>query len=333
MTTRPKKQISGFSPIEKLGLTKKLTNTLKKNGILTVSSLLNLEKKRMLKIRYIGIHSIKILQRIQKEYKSGTLTPKSILSVKQTKRLEKTYSLYRELGTLQATAKKIGVTRERVRQLLEMGQEHKLFKYTTTRKLKMKQLIKRVKKDQLVNEINKSPKIFDICSELNLKVKEYYKLTKHYQLDTQGYFKDARKRKYLIRYSKIVNHLGYHPSTTEMQSRRGWRYTSMAIVKIWGSTDRFRSEFGIVKPDLRMHPNTTRAWKKATLRRIKKKEIKKGRVLNLIKTQDIFDSKTISEVLNLSRQSVILYLNELVNEGILTKIGNIRNYKYIIKGG
>jgi hypothetical protein len=47
----------------------------------------------------------------------------------QIERLQTTYNLYKQVGTLEAVGKQVGVTRERVRQLLVQGDRMGLFKY------------------------------------------------------------------------------------------------------------------------------------------------------------------------------------------------------------
>jgi len=327
------KNVPHSTKLEYLRLPIKSKNALIKKGILTIQDFLAMSEKDMLKIRNIGPKSAQYLLDIQKKYIAGRYIPHkhgSFPSKRQARKLNKVFDLYSDLGTLEAVAKELNITRERVRQLLNRGQEYNLFKYVTTRELRMTQLIKRVKKDQLVSEINKSPKIFDICSALDINISDYHKLVKYYKINAQEYFYDSRKRKYLTKYSRIVDYLGHHPSTTEMQRRREWRYIYTAIARIWGSTEHFRSEFGIEKPPFRFHPNTLKAWQRSLENRVRRKKAKKIKVLDLIKLHKMNDVKTISKALNLSEPSVGIYLSELVDEKQLTKVKIGTKNKYML---
>lgn len=55
----------------------------------------------------------------------------------QLERLQTIYNLYKQLGTLEAVGKQIGVTRERVRQLLAQGDRIGLFEYNTRISLRL----------------------------------------------------------------------------------------------------------------------------------------------------------------------------------------------------
>lgn len=247
----------------------------------------------------------------------------------QIRRLIKAHELYIQLGTLQGVSDRLNITRERVRQLLEKGQKQKLFKYVLTRDRKRKELALKVSKEDMLKEIRNLTNMFDVCTKLNIKPLEYYQLVKFYQIDKHEYLSDSRKRKHLTKYMNIVDVLGHHPSTTEMQSRSEWRYTSLAIQKIWGTTARFRSEFGIEKPIFKIHPNTVSAWRKGVEKSKMRKKQKIQQVLDLVCNENINSSKTISDRSNIPRQSVIMYLRDLLNQKKVKRVGNKRSYRYI----
>jgi len=70
---------------------------------------------------------------------------------------------------------------------------------------------------------------------------------------------NSRKNKCIEFYRKIEAELGHPPTTTELQNRRGWRYLSMKISRMWGSIDAFREELSIPKP-IRTFPEASRKW-------------------------------------------------------------------------
>jgi hypothetical protein len=81
---------------------------------------------------------------------------------------------------------------------------------------------------------------------------------KHYNINYKAYYLEyskenleKKKSKYLAKYSQIVDTLGYHPSTTEMNTNKEWRTVWIMIRHYWGSMANFRREQGIEKPNYR----------------------------------------------------------------------------------
>lgn len=255
---------------------------------------------------------------------------KYIPSTDLIRRLLLTKELYDRYGTLQNVASELKITRERVRQLLEKGQQYKLYKYELTRERQLRDLIMAVSKECLLEEIKNGTNRFKICLKFSINMNSYFRLIKHYQIDTQDYIIDVRKRKYLIRYSNMVDVLGYHPSTTEMQSRKSWRVSYNAIQHIWGSIDKFRQDYGIERPSHAMHPSTSSAWTrmKERQRQIKKEKIE--RVKDFIKINGVVDAKTICNTLGFKRQTTLLYLKELIINSEVKRINNKSSSQYVL---
>ena len=246
---------------------------------------------------------------------------KYILTNEQKERLFLIKSLYDQYKTLDRVGQKLDLTRERVRQLLNQGQKYKLFRYEQARITDFKNVIARVSKDELIKSIYDNPKRFVVCSALNITVTDLFKLLKHYKIDLGDYRYDVRQKKYLLRYSKIVDYLGHHPSTTEMQKVSNWRATWAAISRIWGSFDRFRLEFGIEKPKYNIHPNTILGFAKARQKRQEIKNSKIERVIRLISTKGTISSRQIQLATGYSRSAVSKYLHDLIDQKMITRNG------------
>lgn len=247
----------------------------------------------------------------------------------QAKRLLLVKSLYDQFKTLEEVASRLNLTRERVRQLLKKGHEYKLFQYEVTSEKEFKRVLAKISSADLINEIKSQSNRFQRCENLGISMNDYFKLLKHYQIDTQDYLMSARLKRYLVRYSGIVDKLGHHPSTTEMQAKTGWRAIYSAIERLWGSIDKFRSEFGIEKPAYAIHPNTILAFKQAKEKAKKRKLDKILQVEELIKINGPISSKNISETLGFRISTLAVYINHLIENNRIKRIGEKWTAKYV----
>lgn len=269
----------------------------------------------------------------EKEKHKKTKENRYLPSTAQVQRILQIKDLYDKFGTLQKVADYLHVTRERVRQQLNKGQEYRLFQYKSTRERKLGALIQHISRDELLKEIKNGVNRFDICSKFNMDMNGYLKLLKFYQIDIQDYMIEARHKKYLIKYSNIVSELGHHPSTTEMQhGKKSWRYTGLAIARIWRSIDGFRKEYGIEKPPHYFHPNTKLAWQKRMEAQKKISEERVENVKRIISTQGPISVKNMSSILGYKVKIVRYLLNKLLNEKIIRRtVGHDgRSYKYFL---
>lgn len=247
----------------------------------------------------------------------------------QIQRLLTVKKLYIELKTLSVVAKKLHLTRERVRQLLRKGEEYNLFKYEPTRERQFKDICDRISSSDIVNALANQKNRFEICELLNLSLNDYFKLLKHYQIDTQDYLISARLKKYLIRYSAIVDTLGHHPSTTEMQSITKWRATYAAIERLWGSIDNFRNEFGIEKPPYALHPNSIFAFNQAREKAKQRKLNNIYQVERIIISDGPISASDIRKALGFKSATMGSYIQYLLQNEIVKKIGKTTTTRYV----
>jgi DNA invertase Pin-like site-specific DNA recombinase len=240
-------------------------------------------------------------------------------------------TLYEKFGTLQQVADHLGITRERVRQLLKKGESYGLFKYETTRKRNLVEALKKVSKEEFIACIKNGVNRFDICLKFGIDMNIYFKLIDYYQIDTKDYKLEYRYKEYLIRYSNIVDKLGHHPSTTEMQKtgRKDWRYTQLAIARLWGSMDKFRQEYGIEKPPFTFHPNTRKAFREGIERRQAIKREKIENVRNFIERRKSVSLKMIINEFGYSPMSISSYLKELIDNSEIKRLKKRTAYYYL----
>jgi Mn-dependent DtxR family transcriptional regulator len=313
-----KKKIRGKKSTPALELIKNncsLTSAAMQSGIKPY------ELRKILKMNYKGT-----IPELKHEY--GLRKP---LNNKAIGRLLKVKGVYDKCLTLEKTAKKLNVSKERVRQLLNKGQDHGLFEYKRLKGHIIPALVNRFGKSILVEQIKKFNKQ-EVCVNLNISKKDLDSLLAHYKIKISEYSENTKKTKSIRDYAQIVDILGHHPSTTEMASRKEWRNVWNRIYKQWGSFDNFRKEFGINQPPFNMHPNTIRSFKKIRAEAVQKarlaKKNKKEQILLLIKNNDGIKSSFVQSVLNIASGTTARYLTELREEGLITRTGSGNAIKY-----
>ena len=110
------------------------------------------------------------------------------------------------------------------------------------------QLVMEISKERLLEAFLDINNINGICSKLNISRYEYSKLIDFYQINELKYRSDARKRTTINQYFDIVDILGKHPSSADMQTNSNWQGVYTKIRKIWGGAESFRLEYGIERP-------------------------------------------------------------------------------------
>jgi hypothetical protein len=162
---------------------------------------------------------------------------------------------YQKGGTLECVANKMGLTRERIRQILIKGTRLGLFNYTGRE-------YHYVDKSKLIEDYEKYLSLSTVA-KINGMTTSYLKRTLTAYKITEQYLQTLRitsmKNECIEFYRKIEKELGHSPTTTELQYKPKWRYLSMKISRLWGSIDTFREELQIPKP-IRKFPEATRKW-------------------------------------------------------------------------
>lgn len=157
-------------------------------------------------------------------------------------RLREAYHLYQQKKTLQGVGDEMGLSRERVRQLLVNGAAVGLFEY--------KPLYYRVdiSREKLLDDYERLLTLKAVAQANKTSISCLYRLFKlHYITDHDlEERKIARwKRLCIERYDTAVRRLGRHPTTTELQQMGLASSLLRNIRKLWGSIHAFRRECGI----------------------------------------------------------------------------------------
>lgn len=182
---------------------------------------------------------MKILAAVETKTSESTDAKPSMVA-----RLKEIHRLYEHEGTLEAVGRRIGVTRERVRQLLAKGSKLGLFEYKPFD-------YPFVPKEKLVADYRDYLSLGRVAKSNSISVLYLRKLLTAYRItkeDLRSIWLAGHKMRCVGAYNRIKDQLGHHPTTTELQGSKPWRYLSMKIGRLWGSFDAFREELSIPKP-------------------------------------------------------------------------------------
>ena len=247
--------------------------------------------------------------------------------IAKEKRVEKNKSrileirkLYSELGSLENVAKKINLTRERVRQLLKQGEEYGLYEYETYNKEYTKKLANRYSKDALIKEIMLHGSLNKFKTTSGLSNVDVNRLMNFYNIDKPYTNVLLRDKRDLRQYQEIVNILGHHPTTTELQTKTDWRKLRCRLNHRYKGFNNFRKSYGIPAPPkgyARFRDKTIPLGIAALRARAKLiRDEKETKVINLLK--EVQMPLTYAEAasrLNMRKETARRYLMGLASQG------------------
>lgn len=240
-----------------------------------------------------------------------------------TERLRTIHELYNQLGTLEAVGKQVGLTRERVRQLLAKGKKIGLFEYNPREYpyVSKEKIIEDYKKTQSANRV---ARLNNILSSYLRKLLTAYSITEQQLAD---YRFDWKRAKCIEQYNRMVESSGHHLSSGELQSRPTGRALYARITRFWGSIDTFREELNIPTP-VRIRPHWLDAWRQIAL-------VKRMQHLDTLREcLSASIPMSITEIClknNFGANRVRRLLELLIATGEVRKVGQLSSTKYLLK--
>lgn len=249
------------TPVSQLGLSVRSHNCLKRAGFETVRQLLLTQDRDLLRVKNLGQKSLIEIQRLVMHFLLATcysphqegLNAEQLPTIAQSSdsqgrfrlRAIKVKQLYDLLGTYEAVAKQLGVTRERVRQILHRGTARGWFELEIHGKRGWAKKLFTLQTRDIRDAILKSGSVHRVAKQLGLPSHLLMRLCDARGLDMEELRREHKERKTLGEYKEIVQELGYHPSASILQKRKKWRAVGARIQRLWGSIAAFRRSFGI----------------------------------------------------------------------------------------
>jgi DNA-binding CsgD family transcriptional regulator len=156
-------------------------------------------------------------------------------------RLMEVYQFYREEKSLRRVGKKLGLSPERVRQLLKRGSEIGLFKYRPLRPplLSRQKILKGYRRFLTRNQVARANRI---STHYLSKLMALHHVTKS---DLETIRQEEWRRQCMEQYRVIAVRLGHHPSIAWLQQLKSTRSLAFKIRRLWGSLGAFRSELSV----------------------------------------------------------------------------------------
>jgi hypothetical protein len=144
--------------------------------------------------------------------------------------------MYQEGGTLRSVGAKVGLSGERIRQLLLTGSKVGLFKYQPPKP----PLISRKK---ILNDYKKYLNFTQVAKVNNISLPYLKRLRVLHKIDQKN-LHDIRiagqKEKCIELYRSMKDQLGHYPKTTELYRMEKGPYFHGKILRLWGSFGAFR---------------------------------------------------------------------------------------------
>ncbi|HIE64858.1 MAG: hypothetical protein ABGX83_07250 [Nitrospira sp.] len=182
--------------------------------------------------------------------------------------------LYLELETLRAVGEKVGLSRERVRQLLTKGSAMGLFNYRPVKRFA-------IPKEKILSDYKKFLKLNVVAKVNNISLPYLQKLRIAYKIKGQE-LADVRAASWRAQcietYHCLAQELGHYPTTTELQRMREGRYLQVKIRKLWGSFSSFLKALKFPNPSYK----STRVVISANQRLASKNEDQREKILQKV---------------------------------------------------
>jgi len=151
-------------------------------------------------------------------------------------RLQTLHTLYERLGSLGAVGKQVGLTRERVRQLLVKGTQRGLFAYSPRK-------YPRVPKAQLIEEYTRIQSIGRVARLNRISENHLKKLLAEYSIaesQLARYRMEGRRARCIAEYQQMAAHAGRHLSSGDLHRHAAGVALYARIIRCWGSIRTFR---------------------------------------------------------------------------------------------
>jgi len=161
-------------------------------------------------------------------------------------RLKQVHRLFRETGTLAEVGREIGLTRERIRQLLLQGSEFGLHDYKTYKPPV-------IPKKKLLEDFKRHLSLKAVANIHGTSIRRVQRLMLTYGIMPAhrhalrvSSMRAAKKHKLMARYRRVTRTLGHYPNTAELYRRSKDSFHLVRnILYFWSSFHAFQNDLGI----------------------------------------------------------------------------------------
>ncbi|MBA3062560.1 MAG: tetratricopeptide repeat protein, partial [Atribacteria sp.] len=220
------------------------------------------------------------------------------------------FQLYKECGTLEKVGREVGLTRERIRQILERGNRYGLFEYPIKKDLISYAFLINyfTNKEKLLSELSNCLKRDEMLQALSTDIVNFNRLLNHFNLNIKDIQIYSKKKILKMQYDEYVEKIKHHPTTTEMREDKEARNIWAKISRYWGSMESFRQEFAypFIKQGNPRLKEDIREWQQqrsalAILRKKSYMEI----ILKNISDRGTLDKKYLARECDISEQDCL----------------------------
>lgn len=244
-------------------------------------------------------------------------------------RLQTIHNLYKQLGTLEAVGEQVGLTRERIRQLLAQGDKIGLFKYSPRE-------YPFVSKAKIIEDYKEALSLYRVARLNNISASYLHQLFTAYSItdqDLADYGIEGRRAKCIKQYKSLADKAGHDLTTTELQNTSGGHSLHNRLIRYWGTIHAFREAFNIPKP-----PQGSSSFRKDTERWREHQQqvalVSRMQQLDQLREYlDVHGARGTTEIgidCELNSQRVLRLLGLLVRSGEVRKTGQGSVTKYIL---
>jgi hypothetical protein len=326
-----------------LELNRRCQKALQKLKVKTLGQLLSTPASALLAFRNMGKISLGLLREEALRYlcrkKDLPLPepgPSRQMIEKNAGRTRDIVKLFYSLGTYAAVGRKLNLSRERVRQILERGRERRWIDWEPASAARRKALRKEWTRGRLKRALMELGSVEQLKNRYRLKRWEIKFLMQAYRIDLAALRGKSRVEKTLAEYKACCKEFGHDPSSTELFRSRRWKKLLPRIRKIWGSIDQFRRARGIPIPQRGgfWTPERTEAWRERMIAEGDHRRRLRGEILlKHMRRHGSVGIGQVERVLGISYSTAQMTLDSLVARGKVTVSPGRRGRSYTLIRG
>ena len=231
-------------------------------------------------------------------------------------------ALYAQTHSLKEVGKKLGISRERVRQLMKRADKAGICTYKSYDENCFDAALSSTTRDALVGEIKGGTSRDAIAQKYKIRSHHIGKLILHYGIDVKACIQQGRSERCVKEYFEFFEILKHHPNATELFKLPKGRALGGRIQRYWGSLEKFRKEHGIKPPE---------KWCYASIEKlIAKKNEAVEKAYSMIVLAQAVTTKEISHKLGVSSGTANRYLRELLAASRIKRVGDSTQLRYVV---